>query len=170
MISASPAAGVGYYTNGGGVPTTSDYRGATEKVDPPGIWKGQLAEDLGLSGQVDPETMARLYERFEAPDGSRLGRAPALYGSIESRIEQALAKEPNALPERIEEIKAEVARSTRSTNIGMDLTYSVPKSVTVAHTAAWRIEIESTRSGGVDRAAQFRSIRDQEADPDFGEN
>src|SRR4051812_11990186 len=160
MISASPAAGVGYYTSGGSSPTTSYYTGATEKVDPPGIWKGQLAEDLGLSGQVDPETMARLYERFEAPDGSRLGRAPAFYGSIESRIEQALAKEPNALPERIEEIKAQVARSTRSTNIGMDLTYSVPKSATVAHTAAWRVEIESTRSGDLGRAAQFRSIRE----------
>ena len=42
----------------------------------------------------------------------------------------------------------------------MDLTFSVPKSVTVAHTAVWRVEVESTRSGDVDRAAQFRSIRE----------
>ena len=91
--------------------------------------------------------MEKLFEKFEAPDGSKVGRPPMQFRSIESRIEQALALEPNALPERVEQIKAEVARSTRSSMAGMDLTFSVPKSVTVAHTAAWRVEVESTRSG-----------------------
>ena len=82
------------------------------------------------------------------------------FRSIEERIEQALAREPNALPERVEEIKAEAARSTRSSDAGMDLTFSIQKSVTVAHTAAWRAEVDATRSGDLDRAEHFRSIRE----------
>ena len=167
MISTASVAGVGYYTGSGdgarderAAPGTTYYTGASEKGEPPGRWGGRLAEQLGLAGDVDAATMENLFEKFEAPDGSKVGRPPMQFRSIESRIEQALALEPNALPERVEQIKAEVARSTRSSMAGMDLTFSVPKSVTVAHTAAWRVELEATRSGDADRAAQFRSIRE----------
>src|SRR3954468_15070463 len=167
MISTASVAGVGYYTGSGdgsrdehAAPGTAYYTGSSENGEPPGRWGGRLAEQLGLAGDVDAATMQKLFEKFEASDGSKVGRPPMQFRSIESRIEQALALEPNALPERVEEIKAEAARSTRSSMAGMDLTFSVPKSVTVAHTAAWRVEIESTRSGDLDRAARFRSIRE----------
>src|SRR5919205_1240117 len=167
MISTASVAGVGYYTGSGdgareerAAPGTTYYTGASEKGEPPGRWGGRLADQLGLTGDVDAATMENLFEKFEAPDGSKVGRPPMQFRSIESRIEQALALEPNALPERVEQIKAEAARSTRSSMAGMDLTFSVPKSVTVAHTAAWRVEIESTRSADVYRAARFRSIRE----------
>src|SRR4051794_31823285 len=167
MISTASVAGVGYYIGGGGdsederrAPGTAYYTGSSEKGEPPGRWSGRLAEQLGLTGDVAAAVMERVFEKFEAPDGTPIGRPPMQFRSIESRIEQALALEPNALPERVEEIKVEAARSTRSSMAGMDLTFSVPKSVTVAHTAAWRVEVESTRSGDLDRAAQFRSIRE----------
>src|ERR687885_923277 len=167
MISTSSVAGVGYYTGSGGgardehaVPGTTYYTGASEKGEPPGRWGGRLATQLGLAGDVDAAAMEKLFEKFEAPDGTKVGRPPMQFRSIESRIEQALALEPNALPERIEQIKAEVARSTRSSMAGMDLTFSVPKSVTVAHTAARRVELDAIRSGDTDRAEQFRPIRE----------
>src|SRR3954469_11560746 len=167
MISTASVAGVGYYTGGGGdraeehqAPGTAYYTGSSEKGEPPGGGSGRLAGQLGLPGDVAPAVMERLFEKFEAPDGSKVGRPPMQFRSIESRIEQALALEPDALPERIEQIKAEAARSTRSSMAGMDLTFSVPKSVTVAHTAAWRVEFDATRSGDAHRAAQFRSIRE----------
>src|SRR3954453_5726541 len=167
MISTASVAGVGYYTGGGdgsrddhAAPGTAYYTGSSEKGEPPGRWGGRLAEQLGLAGDVDAATMQRLFEKFEAPDGSKVGRAPMQFRSVESRMERALAAEPNALPERVEEIKAEAARSTRSSMAGMDLTFSVPKSVTVAHTAAWRVELDAPRSGDADRADQFRAIRE----------
>src|SRR3954451_1883867 len=167
MISTASVAGVGYYTGGGGdraeehrAPGTAYYTGSSEKGEPPGRWSGRLAEQLGLTGEVAPAVMERVFEKFEAPDGTAIGRPPMQFRSIESRIGQALAHEPNALPERVEEIKAEAARSTRSSMAGMDLTFSVPKSVTVAHTAAWRVEIESTRSGtSIEPRGSGRSAR-----------
>src|SRR4051794_32561091 len=167
MISTASVAGVGYYTGSGdgsrderAAPGTTYYTGASEKGEPPGRWSGRLAAELGLEGDVDAAAMEKLFEKFEAPDGSKVGRPPMHFRSIESRIEQALTAEPGALPERVEQIRAEAARSTRSSMAGMDLTFSVPKSVTVAHTAAWRVEGESTRSGDSHRAARFRSIRE----------
>src|SRR5918911_4634729 len=167
MISTASVAGVGYYTGSGdgsrderAAPGSTYYTGASEKGEPPGRWSGGLAAGLGLDGDVDAAVMEKLFEEFEAPDGTKVGRPPMRFRSIESKIEQALALEPDALPERIEQIKAEAARSTRSSMAGMDLTFSVPKSVTVAHTAAWRAELDATRSGDADRAAQFRSIRE----------
>src|SRR3954447_12449122 len=126
MISTASVAGVGYYTGGGdgsrddhAAPGTAYYTGSSEKGEPPGRWSGRLAEQLGLSGDVDAATMENLFERVEAPGGGQGGRRaggpPMQFRSAESRIEQALAAEPEALlPERIEEIKAEAARSTRS--------------------------------------------------------
>src|SRR3954454_10458135 len=163
MIKIYKAAGVEYYTGAGSssermVP--SYYTGASEKGEPAGQWSGRLAADLGLTGEVDPATMDRLYNHYQAPDGSIVGRPPMQFRSIEERIEQALAEEPNALPERVDQIRAEVARAARSSDPGKDLTTSIQKSVTVAHTAAWRAEVDAARSGDLDRAEHFRSIRE----------
>src|SRR3954464_9691090 len=113
MISTASVAGVGYYTGSGdgarderAAPGTTYYTGAWEKGEPPGRWGGRLAEQLGLAGDVDAGTMETLFEKFEAPDRAEGGRPPMQFRSVESRIEQALALEPDALPERVEQIKA----------------------------------------------------------------
>src|SRR3954462_1033708 len=109
MISTASVAGVGYYTGGGGgrederrAPGTAYYTGSGEKGEPPGRWSGRLAEQLGLTGDVAPALMERVFENFKAPDGTAIGRPPMRFRSIDSRIEQALAHEPDALPERVE--------------------------------------------------------------------
>jgi conjugative relaxase-like TrwC/TraI family protein len=165
MISASSAAGVGYYS-GGGDDTARDasgrnyYTGAVDHGERPGMWSGTLAQALGLIGVVEAATMEQVYERFLTPDGQPIGNAPRNYKSPEERLDAALAKEPDALPERIEAIRSEIERTDASVCRGVDLTFSVPKSVTVAYVAAWRAEQEATRDGQSERADGFQAIRE----------
>src|SRR5437764_12524344 len=107
MISTASVAGVGYYTGSGdgarnerAASGSTYYTGASEKGESPGRWGGRLAEQLGLAGDVDAATMENLFEQFEAPDGSRLGRPPMQFRSIEARNAQAPAPEPPAARER----------------------------------------------------------------------
>ena len=74
-------------------------------------------------------------------------------------MDAALAAEPDALPERVEQIRRQVELDTRQTRSGWDATFNVSKSVTVAHTAAHRAEIAALREGDVERAARFGQIR-----------
>src|SRR3954447_26388055 len=103
MISTASVAGVGYYIGSGdgarderAAPGTTYYTGASEKGEPPGRWGGQLAEQLGLAGDGDAATRETPLEKCEAPDGWRPGRPPMQFRSLESRIEQTLALEPDA--------------------------------------------------------------------------
>src|SRR5664280_2109753 len=159
MITVGKASGAGYYTGGGGGESESYYLDAVTDGEPPGRWSGRLAGSVGLSGEVDADDMEGLFERFETPDGTVLGRRPISITPVEDRIKAALEREPDALPERIEQIRIEAEAAHRQGVTGWDLTFSVPKSVTVAHTAAWRAELEAIRVGDLDRAAEFTSIR-----------
>ena len=47
------------------------YRGGTD--EPTSAWHGQLAQDLGLSGEVEPEQFKQLLQG-QTPDGEQLGR------------------------------------------------------------------------------------------------
>jgi TrwC relaxase len=46
---------------------------ASEGYEPPGVWVGTGAADLGLRGLVEPEVMKRLYERGIGPGGKQVG-------------------------------------------------------------------------------------------------
>ena len=148
MMGISGAAGVGYYAGGSGPGASENYYlGATRHGEPPGRWSGQMAKDLGLEGEVTVEQMGPLYERFVAPDGSQLGRAPGKYTGVDDRLAKALEAEPDALPERQAEIRRDIEATLHEACLGVDMTFSPPKSVTVAHTAAWRAEIEADEAG-----------------------
>lgn len=161
MMGISGAAGVGYYAGGSGPGASENYYlGATRHGEPPGRWSGQMAKDLGLEGEVTVEQMGPLYERFVAPDGSQLGRAPGKYTGVDDRLAKALEAEPDALPERQAEIRRDIEATLHEACLGVDMTFSPPKSVTVAHTAAWRAEIEADEAGDVERAAGHRAVRE----------
>jgi hypothetical protein len=166
MISAGSAAGVGYYAGGGGSDEARDasgrnyYTGASDHGERPGTWSGSLAAQLGLTGVVVERDMATVYEQFVTPDGQPIGNGPRNYKSVEERMAAALAKEPNALPERIEEIRLAVQQDSQSTCRGLDLTAGVQKSVTVAYVAAWRAAEEAISDGRMDDAAVQTAIRD----------
>jgi conjugative relaxase-like TrwC/TraI family protein len=139
----------------------SYYLDAVVSGEPPGRWGGSGAAILGLSGEVAGDDMRRLYGRFEHPrTGEAIGSRPARRTTVEERLAAALAKEPDALPERVAELRRDVERTARKSVIAWDATFSVPKSVTVAHTAAHRAQLAAERSGDHDRADRFRQIRE----------
>ena len=158
MFSAGSASSAGYYTAGGGG-EASYYLDATTREEPPGQWSGQLATKLGLEGQVDPKDFKSLLEEFTAPDGTTLGQPARQYKTTDQLVAAALEREPDALPERVEEIRREAEGKTRTATLGWDYTFAPPKSVTVAHTALWRAEIEAEKAGDLDAAREARAGR-----------
>ena len=162
VVSVAKATSVDYYTGGDGVGEGAEnyYLDAVEEGEPAGLWSGTGADRLGLAGEVDAEDMRVVFSEFTNPNtGESIGFRPAQRQPLADRVSAALAAEPDALPERIEEIRAQVERSDRQSVIGWDATFSPAKSVTVAHTAAHRAELAALRSGDMDRAAQFGAIR-----------
>jgi conjugative relaxase-like TrwC/TraI family protein len=136
----------------------SYYTNATAEGEPPGRWYGAGAESLGLAGEVDPDVMRAVYGEFRDPrdpDGNRrVGNPPRNYPNGEALRDKLLAKEPDATPERQEEIAAEAERMVRN-NIGFyDATFSPPKSVTVVH-AAYESQEVKARAAGDDATADM---------------
>ena len=162
MIRIRKAFSIEYYTGGGesAVGVESYYLGGVTQGEPPGVWLGKGAETLGLSGEVSAEDMSRLYNDYEHPlTGERIGHRPAVRKELAVRIAERQASEPDALPERLEQIAREVTATERSNTKGWDATFSVSKSVTAVHTAAARGEITAARNGDLDSAEVFRAIR-----------
>ncbi|WP_158221192.1 MobF family relaxase, partial [Kineosporia sp. R_H_3] len=162
MISVGKATSAEYYTTGGGVAGgfESYYLDAVTEGEPPGVWSGRMAAELGLEGEVDARVMEQVFGRFEHPvTGEPLGSRQQKWRSVDERLEAALADEPGALPERVAQLRADIERQVRTTVLGWDATFNVPKSVTVAHTALYRAEIAATRSGNTDRAAELGAVR-----------
>jgi conjugative relaxase-like TrwC/TraI family protein len=162
VITMHRAYSIDYYTSGqeSAVGVHSYYLGAVTQGEPPGTWQGRGAETLGLAGEVVAEDMASLFNDYVHPHtGEPVGHRPAVRKDLAERIATAQAAEPDALPERREQIRREVIATDRSNRKGIDATFAVPKSVTAIHTAAARGEITATRAGDVEEAEAFRSIR-----------
>lgn len=161
MISMSGAASAAYYCGGGGIASGKEsyYLDAVTDGEPPGRWSGRLAERHGLTGEVTEEDLARLLGDFEAPDGTRLGSVPRNYRTVEQRVAEFVESNPGVLPEEVESVRARAENDVRSSKVAYDLTLSVPKSVSAAHTAVWRAELEAERSGDAVRAEEFRTLR-----------
>src|ERR1039457_2402124 len=130
--------------------------------EPPGYWAGQGAKDLGLSGDVDPDTMKALYEQNTAPDGSVLGRAARKFNgmreSLDERVEargaaEAAAEGPYVTPERISQLRNMIRSRQRSSVRFYDFTWSAPKSMSVAHAGYLAAAKQARETGDGDRAA-----------------
>ncbi len=175
MISVGKATSTDYYTGGAGADTgdgTSDgtgaargpvesyYLDAVTAGEPPGTWSGTAATELGLTGEVTAADMHAVYSDHVNPaTGEAIGRAPKQHIPAAQRLAAALEREPDALPERVAELRREIERTQRHAVIGWDVTFSVPKSVTVAHTAAHRAEVAALRAGDEERAAEHARVR-----------
>jgi conjugative relaxase-like TrwC/TraI family protein len=154
----------------------SYYLDATTAGEPPGRWSGKGAEAFGLVGEVDHEVMHALYGEFADPrdpkfhdpatraQAARLGSAPGRYKSAEEILADKIAAESDGglvelLPERIEQLRLEAERQERQPVAFLDATFSPPKSVTVAHTAFSRMELDAEKAGHLSAAAQWRHRR-----------
>jgi conjugative relaxase-like TrwC/TraI family protein len=128
-----------------------------EHGEPPGIWTGAGCPELGLAvrSQVDPAVMERLYGAFIDPRDpagrARLGRAPSRFGGLDdkiaARIEALFGGEPDAASERRDELIMRALGERRAPVYFFDVTFSVPKSVSLLH-ASLQLRAQQTREHG----------------------
>ena len=135
------------------------YTKATDQGEPPGVWNGRGAVELGLSGTIQDIEMEALYGHFVDPrdpdfrnkeawsDAAKLGRAPRRYTGPEEVLAKKLEAEPHATPERREQLRNQAENEARHAVAFLDATFSPPKSVTVLHTALRAQELEAQRAG-----------------------
>ena len=113
------------------------YLSAAEHGEPPGQWFGSGAEALGLSGEVDKDTMLILYGRLVDPGtGEALGSRPYKFKDTPELVAAAIAAEGGEVTaERRAEIELAVSKSHREARNYLDVTFSAAKSWSVLHAA-----------------------------------
>ena len=155
-------------------PAVSDARGSdrpenyylsavAEHGEPPGIWTGMGCPELGLAigSQVDNKVMEGLYGAFLDPRDpagqATLGRAPSGFDShndkIAARIAALLAAEPEASPERRDQLIMEALKEQRAAVYFFDATFSVPKSASLLH-ASFQVRAQQACDAGQDEEAE----------------
>ena len=135
---------VAYFTSGqhrGGCAGAMSYY--TAAGEPLGQWAGKGAATLGLSGEVDPGVIGRLYQHNIGPGGELLvKRRQSKVG--DEREEQAVAAYLAAYPYASATELAEVRAAARGTDPHQvpyfDLTSSAVKSVSALH-ASLRVAV-----------------------------
>ncbi len=130
--------------------------------EPPGVWTGLGCPELGLAvgSEVDNKVMERLYGAFHDPRDPKhkatLGRAPSGFtgnnDKVSERIAGLLAAEPEATPERRDQIIMQALKEQRSAVYFFDATFSVPKSVSLLH-ASLQVRNQQAREAGRDEEA-----------------
>ncbi|WP_192808972.1 MobF family relaxase [Actinomadura montaniterrae] len=146
-----------------------------EHGEPPGIWWGEGARALGLEPgtEIDAATFERLYEHFHDPrspdfhDGSvpdeekeRLGRRKSTFKSWEEIFEKKMQAEPEASPERLDELRYAAKKEARQAVILLDATFSPPKSTTLVHAGLLASASEAEKAGNEALAARYREAAD----------
>ena len=101
---------VAYFTSGqrrGGCAGAMSYY--TAAGEPPGQWAGKGAATLGLSGQVDPDVIGRLYQHGIGPGGELLVKPPPVQGGRQTGTASRaayLAAHPYASATELAEVRA----------------------------------------------------------------
>jgi len=141
-----------------------------EHGEPPGVWTGRGCPELGLAvgSEVENKVMERLYGAFLDPRDSAgkvtLGRAPSTFtgndDKIAARITSLLAAEPEATPERRDQLVMQALKEQRAAVYFFDATFSVPKSVSLLH-ASFQVRAQQARDAGRDEEADRWSAHAQ---------
>ena len=125
------AGGLGYYTEAAGREDDGEQRG-----EPAGVWMGSGLSEFGfVEGEAIVEEDARaVFERLEHPKtGEALGSRHRKYKSADQRYQEALEREPDATPERKDELKWQTRGAAASPVGYWDHAFSAPKSVSVLY-------------------------------------
>jgi hypothetical protein len=156
---------IAYLTSGqgaGGCAGAMSYY--TAAGEPPGQWAGKGTTTLGLSGQVDPKTIERLYQDNIGPGGELLVRARQSKAAAEreaAAVTAYLAAHPYASATELAEVRAaERGRDPHQVPY-FDLTVSAIKSVSVLH-ASYRVSARQARDRGQDNQATAFDARADE--------
>src|SRR5690348_12608875 len=104
-----------------------------EHGEPPGIWTGLGCPSLGLQigSEVDNTTMGELYGKFadpQDPEGkTTLGRVPSGFTGISDKVAALIARrleaEPEATPERRDQLILQALKEQRATVYFFDATF-----------------------------------------------
>ncbi|MDN5854992.1 MAG: relaxase domain-containing protein, partial [Actinomycetia bacterium] len=141
------------------------YTGAVAAGEPPGLWWGRGADTLGLAGEVDADLMEAVFTHMIDPrdpasrsaatwgEAATLGSGHRKYRTAEQIYEGLLRMNPTAGPDERAALRAQAARSARQAVSFIDVTFSVPKSVTVTGLAFERMASQA-RAAGDETAAQ----------------
>jgi len=139
----------------------------------PGIWTGRGCPALGLppGGEIEPGIMRRLYSRLldprdpaffddDTPDPGKkhLGTPPRAYKTIQQHYAELTGKEPNATPERLEELEIEARRKHRTPVNFFDYTFSVDKSTSLLHAALESAALQAEKTGNTQDADRYRTL------------
>jgi len=176
VLSINPGHSVRYLTKEVAEGRENYYTGAVSEGEPPGRWYGTGAEMLGLSGLVDHQDMEALYEHFVDPrdpafknrdawdEASTLGHRGRAYKTADQLYKIYLDAEPYADPERREQLRLDASKNEQHNVSYYDVTFSVPKSITVLHAAFEAQEVKARRGGDLEAAeawgAHRRAIED----------
>src|SRR5215472_6873529 len=134
-----------------------------EHGEPPGIWTGLGCPALGLpiGSEVDNTTMGELYGKFvdpQDPEGkTTLGRVPSAFTGISDKVAALIARrfeaEPEATPERRDQLIMQALKDQRAAVYFFDATFSVPKSVSLLH-ASFQVRAQQARDAGLGEEAE----------------
>jgi conjugative relaxase-like TrwC/TraI family protein len=132
--------------------------------EPPGQWAGKGAATLGLSGQVDPAVIGRLYQQNIGPGGELLVKRRQSKAADE-REEAAVSAYKTAHPYASAVELADVRAAERAKDPHQvpyfDLTVSAVKSVSVLH-ASYRVAARQARERGDQDQAVALDVRADE--------
>ena len=156
---------VAYFTRGqgrGGCAGAMSYY--TAAGEPPGQWAGKGAAGLGLSGQVDPDVIERLYQENIGPGGELLVKRRQSKKAQEreaAAVAAYLAAHPYASATELAEVRAAERGKDPHQVPYFDLTVSAVKSVSVLH-ASYRVAARQARDrGDQDQAAALDARADE---------
>ena len=156
---------VAYFTRGqgrGGCAGAMSYY--TAAGEPPGQWAGKGAAALGLSGQVDPDVIERLYQENIGPGGELLVKrrqAKKAQDREAAAVAAYLAAHPYASATELAEVRAAARGKDPHQVPYFDLTVSAVKSVSVLH-ASYRVAARQARQrGDQDQAAALDARADE---------
>ena len=136
----------------------------TAAGEPPGEWAGKGAATLGLSGQVNPDVIERLYQESIGPGGELLVKRRQSKKPQEreaAAVAAYLATHPYASATELAEVRAAARGKDPHQVPYFDLTVSAVKSVSVLH-ASYRIAARQARQrGNQDQAATLDGRADE---------
>jgi len=136
----------------------------TASGEPPGQWAGKGAAALGLTGQVDPAVIARLYQHGIGPGGELLvnrRQSRAAKEREEAAVTAYRAAYPYASATELAEVRAAERGNDPHQVPYFDLTVDAVKSVSVLH-ASYRVAARQARDhGDEDQAAALDARADQ---------
>ena len=161
MVTIKAGHDVAYFTDGKGKCSCAGAMSYyTAGGEPPGRWSGKAAQYFGLSGQVDPGVLRRLYQEDIAPTGEILTsrHQPRDVRRREAEAVRAFRK-LHPFGSAVEEAQVRVAERAKDPHKVpyFDVVITCVKSVSVLHTSYRVGAVAARKAGDEDRAAMLDS-------------